>query len=132
VRDIYAKLNDSFSQPMESERLEAKFKKMKKRDVITLRVALTLILPSLINPGDDATSEVSHSTNNFESLEKLSLMNAEPSGQLFCKKTRRVVKRFKKVNGMVPDSIVDGETWDKIMLKAKDILPVRINEQASI
>jgi hypothetical protein len=57
-------------------------------------------------------------------------MNAEPSGQLFCKKTRRVIRRFKKVHGMVADSVVDNETWEKIMLKAKDILPVRINEQA--
>jgi hypothetical protein len=55
---------------MLSDRLEAKFKKIKRRDVITLRVALTLILPSLINPVDDVTSEVSHSTN-FESIEKL-------------------------------------------------------------
>jgi len=31
---------------------------------------------------------------------------------------------------MVADSVVDNETWEKIMLKAKDILPVRINEQA--
>lgn len=58
-------------------------------------------------------------------------MNAEPSGQLFCKKTRRIVRRFKKVNGMVADSVVDNETWDKIMLKAKEILPARINEQAA-
>jgi hypothetical protein len=55
---------------MQSERLEAKFKKMKRRDVINLRVALTLILPSLINPVDDVASEVSHSTN-LESIEKL-------------------------------------------------------------
>jgi hypothetical protein len=37
---------------------------------------------------------------------------------------------FKRVNGMVTDSIVDREAWDKIMKKAIDQLPVRINEQA--
>jgi hypothetical protein len=32
---------------MESERLEPKFKKMKKSDIIKFRVALTIIMPTL-------------------------------------------------------------------------------------
>jgi hypothetical protein len=41
---------------MESERLESKFKKMKKKDITKLRIALALILPSLQEPSDDVSS----------------------------------------------------------------------------
>jgi hypothetical protein len=60
VKDLYSSINESFGQAMESEKLEAKFKKMKKKDIIKLRIALTLILPSLLELSDDANSEISH------------------------------------------------------------------------
>jgi hypothetical protein len=56
---------------------------------------------------------------------------ANASHSLYCKKTRKIVKKFKQVNGMVADSIVDSEAWAKIMQRAIDLLPARINEQAS-
>lgn len=49
------------------------------------------------------------------------------SGSLYCKHTRKIVKRFKKVNGMAVDSTVDSETWIKLMAKAMEQLPLRIN-----
>lgn len=63
MKDLYNNINDAFSQPIESEKLEAKFKRMKKKDIAKLRVALSLILPCLMGPADgDTTSEISHYT----------------------------------------------------------------------
>jgi peptidoglycan hydrolase-like protein with peptidoglycan-binding domain len=52
----------------------------------------------------------------------------KPTSSLFCKNTRRIVKKFKKKNGMIVDSIVDKETWNKVMKTAKELLPSIINE----
>lgn len=116
---------------MESERLEPKFKKMKKSDIIKVRVALTIIMPTLNQPNsyDDVTSVLSASLSNYsEQNSKSSLMLNKPTSSLFCKNTRILVKKFKKKNGMIVDSIVDKETWHKIMMTAKELLPSIINE----
>lgn len=44
---------------MESEKLEAKFKKMRKKDIIKLRIALSIIHQSLGASPDELGSEVS-------------------------------------------------------------------------
>lgn len=104
---------------MESERLEAKFKKMKKKDIMKLRIALTVILPSLMESSDESASEISHKSR-IESMSKMFHHPDEHSHSLFCKSTRRIVKKFKRINGMIADSIVDNEAWGKIMAKAID------------
>ena len=79
------------------------------------------------------TSELSANLSNYsEQVEKMSLMVTKPSRSLYCKNTRRIVKRFKKKNGLASDSIVERETWSKIMQKAKDLLPIRLREKAVI
>ena len=59
-------------------------------------------------------------------------MVTKPSRSLFCKNIRRIIKKFKRKYVMNSDSVVDKETWRKIMQRAKDLLPNRIHEKASL
>ena len=64
-------INDLVISKTEREHLFEKFKKMKKKDIMKLRVALMLVLPTLTGfSSEDNISEISHCT--FESLGDLS------------------------------------------------------------
>ena len=94
---------------MKSELLKRSHKRMYKDDVIFLKEALIVIMPTLEVSSQSLCEEEGNSTDSTPTFDSH-----------FCKTTHKLVKRFKAQHGYEPaDGIVDSEIWDKIMSKSK-------------
>ena len=95
---------------MKSELLRRTYKRMYKDDIISLKEALIVIMPTLEGSSQSICEE--EGTNSQDTT---------PSHDShFCKATHKLVKRFKAQYGFEPaDGIVDTEVWDQIMSKFK-------------
>ena len=94
---------------MKSELLKRSHKRMYKDDVIFLKEALIVIMPTLEVSSQSLCEEEGNSTDSTPTFDSH-----------FCKTTHKLVKRFKAQHGFEPaDGIVDLEIWDKIMSKSK-------------
>ena len=96
---------------MKSELLKRACKRMYKDDIISLKEALIVIMPTLDN-----------STSSFCEDQVGTSQDATPSHDShFCKITHKLVKRFKAQHGLEPvDGTVDCKVWDRIMSKFKE------------
>lgn len=107
---------------MLSDIIEHRYKKIRLEDVVNLKFALSLI-ESGSTKGTNVTMSSSHTAtpvsntapNNLSlSLDKSSTSIKNFDGH-FDKSTRKLVRTFKKREGLQPDSRVDRDTWDCII-----------------
>ena len=120
---------------MRSDKIEHRYKKIHKKDVTDLKFALNLLEICCTSGGIQPTGGTSAASNPMVasgttacapnnlsgSLDKssASIKNSEQQttrfDDHFDKKTRRLVRRFKRRENLSNDSRVDKETWDCII-----------------
>ena len=94
---------------MKSDLLKRSHKRMYKDDIIFLKEALIVIMPTLEVSSQSFCEEEGNSNDSTPTFDSH-----------FCKTTHKLVKLFKAQYGLEPaDGIVNFETWDQIMSKFK-------------